>query len=900
MADTIVKKPVKKVLTPEEKAELQIQAEAMTAALVEKSKIALATFSTYTQKQVDKIVAAMALAGSENSLVLAHAAYDETGRGVVEDKDTKNRFASESVYNAIKFDKTVGVISEDKIQGKVELAAPLGVLAGIVPTTNPTSTTIFKSMLTAKTRNTIIFAFHPQAQKSSALAAKIVYDAAVKAGAPENFIQWIEKPSLYGTSALIQNHGIASILATGGPAMVNAALKSGNPSMGVGAGNGAIYLDATVDTDRAVSDLLLSKRFDNGMICATENSAVIQAPIYDEVLQKMQDQGAYLVAKKDYKKIADYVFKPNAEGFGIAGPVAGMSGRWIAEQAGVKIPEGKDVLLFELDQKNIGEALSSEKLSPLLSIYKVEKREEAIKTVQSLLNYQGAGHNAAIQIGSQDDPFIKEYADAIGASRILVNQPDSIGGVGDIYTDAMRPSLTLGTGSWGKNSLSHNLSTYDLLNIKTVARRRNRPQWIRLPKEVYYEANAITYLQELPSIKRAFIVADPGMVQFGFVGKVLSQLELRQEQVETNIYGSVKPDPTLSQAVDIARQMAAFKPDTVILLGGGSALDAGKIARFLYEYSTRHEGILEDEDGIKELFMELQQKFMDIRKRIVKFYHARLTQMVAIPTTSGTGSEVTPFAVITDDQTHVKYPLADYELTPEVAIVDPEFVMTVPKRTVAFSGLDALSHAFESYVSVMASEFTRPWALQAIKLIFDNLTTSYQYDPKNPTKEGQNARTKMHYASTLAGMSFANAFLGINHSLAHKTGGEFGLPHGLAIAIAMPHVIKFNAVTGNVKRTPYPRYETYTAQKDYADIARYLGLKGNTDAEMVDALIAAVKTLAKSVEVDQTLTGNGVKKADLESNIDQLTDLVYNDQCTPGNPRQPSLEEIKQLLRDQL
>lgn len=899
MVQTTAKKPVKKVLTPEEKAELTQQAETMVAGLIEKSQKALTEFSTFSQEKVDEIVAAMALAGSENSLRLAHAAHDETGRGVVEDKDTKNRFASESVYNAIKFDKTVGVINEDKIQGKVELAAPLGILAGIVPTTNPTSTAIFKSMLTAKTRNTIIFAFHPQAQKSSVLAAKVVYEAAVAAGAPKNFIQWIEKPSLYATSALIQNPHIASILATGGPSMVNAALKSGNPSMGVGAGNGAVYIDGTVDVDRAVEDLLLSKRFDNGMICATENSAVIQAPVYDAVLAQLQAQGAYVVPKKDYDKIASFVFKANAEGYGVAGPVAGMSGRWIAEQAGVKMPDDADVLLFELDQKNIGEALSSEKLSPLLSIYKVNTRQEAIETVQKLLNYQGAGHNAAIQIGAQDDPFVKEYADAIGASRILVNQPDSIGGVGDIYTDAMRPSLTLGTGSWGKNSLSHNLSTYDLLNIKTVARRRNRPQWVRLPKEVYYESNALTYLQDLPGVQRAFIVADPGMVQFGFVDRVLGQLELRQDQVQTSIYGSVKPDPTLSQAIDIARQMAEFKPDTVILLGGGSALDAGKIARFMYEYSSRHEGILEDTAALKELFMELQQKFMDIRKRIVKFYHARLTQMVAIPTTSGTGSEVTPFAVITDDDTHVKYPLADYELTPEVAIVDPEFVMTVPKRTVALSGLDALSHAFESYVSVMASEFTRPWALQAIKLIFENLTVSYKYDPKNPTKEGQYSRTKMHYASTLAGMSFANSFLGINHSLAHKTGGEFGLPHGLAISIAMQHVIRFNAVTGNVKRTPYPRYETYTAQKDYADIARHIGLSGKDDAALVDALIKKIQELVKSVEVDTTLSGNGVSKADLEKSLDKLTDLVYNDQCTPGNPRQPSLSEIRQLLLDQ-
>ncbi|MCM0582625.1 bifunctional acetaldehyde-CoA/alcohol dehydrogenase [Weissella diestrammenae] len=896
MVDTIAPKKVKKVLTPEEKAARVAAAEKMTGDLVEKAQKALVEFATYSQEQVDKIVAAMALAGSENSLLLAHEAVEETGRGVVEDKDTKNRFASESVYNAIKNDKTVGVINEDRVTGKVELAAPLGVLAGIVPTTNPTSTTIFKSMLTAKTRNAIVFAFHPQAQKSSAHAAQIVYDAAVAAGAPKNFIQWVEKPSLEGTTALIQNRGIASILATGGPSMVNAALKSGNPSMGVGAGNGAVYVDATADVKRAVEDLLLSKRFDNGMICATENSVVIAAEVYDEFMKQLQEQGAYLVPKKDYKKVADAVFVPNAEGFGVQGPVAGMSGQWIAAKADIKMPADKDVLLFELDKKNIGEALSSEKLSPLLSIYKAASREEGIEIVRALLNYQGAGHNAAIQIGAQDDPFVKEYADAVEASRILVNQPDSIGGVGDIYTDALRPSLTLGTGSWGKNSLSHNLSTYDLLNIKTVARRRNRPQWVRLPKDIYYEANSITYLQDLPGVSRAFIVADPGMVQFGFVDKVLDQFNLSVTPVKTSLYGTVRPDPTMGQAVEIARQMADFKPDTVVLLGGGSALDAGKIARFLYEYSASHEGILNDDDALKSLFEELQQKFMDIRKRIVKFEHQSLTQMVAIPTTSGTGSEVTPFAVITDDETHVKYPLADYELTPQVAIVDPEFVMTVPKRTVAFSGMDALSHALESYVSVMSSEFTRPWALQAIRLIFENLENSYKYDPKHPTKEGHDARTKMHYASTLAGQSFANAFLGINHSLAHKTGGEFGLPHGLAISIAMPHVIRFNAVTGNVKRTPFPRYETYTAQKDYADIARFLGLTGKDDAALVDALIKKIENLAAALEIDLTLSGNGVAKKDLDSSIDKLMDLVYNDQCTPGNPRQPKLEEIRELL----
>lgn len=869
-----------------------------TDGLVEKALKAEQEYSTFSQEQVDKIVAAAALAGSEAALVLAHEAVDETGRGVVEDKDTKNRFATENVYNAIKNDKTVGVIEEDKIKGEVKIAAPLGVLAGIVPTTNPTSTAMFKSLLALKTRNAIVFAFHPQAQKSSAHAAKIVYDAAVKAGAPKNIIQWIEEPSLEKTTALIQNPKIASILATGGPGMVNAALKSGNPSMGVGAGNGAIYVDHTAHLDRAVEDLLLSKRFDNGMICATENSAVVEAPIYDEWLKKMEEKGAYVVPKKDYKKIEDFVFNDR---HGVNGPVAGKPARWIAEQAGVELPEGKDVMLFELSAKNIGEKLSSEKLSPLLSVYKAKDREDGIKTVAALLDYQGAGHNAAIQIGSQSDPFVKEFGDRTKAARILVNQPDSIGGIGDIYTDGLRASLTLGTGSWGKNSLSHNLSTSDLLNVKTVAKRRNRPQWVRLPEKIYYEKNAISYLQdETEDINRAFIVADPGMVKFGFVDKVYDQLAARENEVKTALYGTVRPDPMLGQTIEIAQQMAQFEPDTVIAIGGGSALDATKIARYIYEYSLDQEpGFLDSYEKVSEVFKELQQKFVDIRKRIVKFHHAKKTRMFAIPTTSGTGSEVTPYAVITDDNTHVKYPLTDYELTPQVAIVDPEFVMTVPKRTVALSGLDSLSHALESYVSVMASDFTRPWSMQAIKLVFENLEASYKYDPKHPTLEGEKARENMHYAATLAGMAFANAFLGINHSIAHKTGGEFGLPHGLAISIAMQHVIKFNGASGRVKRTPFPRYEVYRAQKDYADIARALGLKGNSDAELVDALCNKINDLMKKLDVEPKLSANGVTKEQFEKALDKMVDRVYDDQCTTANPRQPYLKEIRQLLIDQ-
>ena len=891
-------KPKKKVLTPEEKEAKMQAARVYTDGLVEKALKAEQEYATFTQEQVDKIVAAAALAGSEAALTLAHETVDETGRGVVEDKDTKNRFATENIYNLIKNEKTVGVISEDKIKGQVKIAAPLGVLAGIVPTTNPTSTTMFKALMALKTRNAIVFAFHPQAQNCSAHAAKIIYEAALAAGAPKNIIQWIEKPSLENTTGLIQNPKIASILATGGPGMVNAALRSGNPSMGVGAGNGAVFVDHTANLDRAVEDLLMSKRFDNGMICATENSAVVEAPVYDAWLQKMQEKGAYLVPKEDYAKIEEFVFNDN---HGVNGPVAGKSARWIADQAGVFLPEDKDVMLFELDAKNIGEKLSSEKLSPLLSIYKAKDRNDGIKIVGALLDYQGAGHNAAIQIGSQTDPFINEFGDKIKSARILVNQPDSIGGIGDIYTDALRPSLTLGTGSWGKNSLSHNLSTGDLLNIKTVAKRRNRPQWVRLPEKIYYENNAISYLQdETEDIKRAFIVADPGMVQFGFVDKVYDQLAVRDTPVKTALYGTVKPDPTLGQTIEIARQMAEFKPDTVIALGGGSSLDAAKIARYIYEYSLdQPAGFMDDYDKVSELFLLLQQKFVDIRKRIVKFHHATATKLFAIPTTSGTGSEVTPFAVITDDKTHVKYPLADYELTPQVAIVDPEFVMTVPKRTVALSGLDTLSHALEAYVSVMSSEFTRPWALEAIKLVFENLVDSYNFDPKNPTAAGEKARENMHYAATLGGMAFANAFLGINHSIAHKTGGEFGLPHGLCISIAMQPVIRFNGTSGKVKRSPYPRYEVYRAQKDYADIARALGLKGNSDAELVEALCARIAQLFKDLDVEPKLSANGVTKEQFEGALDEMVDLIYNDQCTPANPRQPFLEEIRELLWEQ-
>lgn len=866
--------------------------------LVEKSVEAAAAFAHFTQEQVDKIVAAAASAGAEAAFVLAREAVQETERGVVEDKDLKNRFATENIYNLIKHEKTVGIISQNKTTGQVKIAAPLGVLAGIIPVNNPTSTTLFKALLALKTRNTIIFAFHPQAQNCSAHAARIIAEAALAAGAPEGAIQWLEVPTLESTTLLMEHSAIASIIATGGPDMVHAALQSGNVSLGVGSGNGVVFVDHTAYIDRSVEDLLLSKRFDNGLVCVAENSAVVEAVIYQEWLEKIQRKGGFLVSPSDYERLEAVVFNDQ---HGINDGVAGMSAQWIAEQAGIQMPEGKDVLMVELDAENIGEKLSSEKLTPLLSIYNATDRQDGIKIVDKLLNYQGTGHNAAIHIGLQSDPFVNEFSDQTKAARVIVNQPDSLGGLGDIYTDAMSASLTLGTGSWGKNSLSHNLTTADFLNIKTVAKRRNRPQWIRLPEKVYFENNALSYLQdEEEDIQRVFIVADPGMVQYGFVDLVYSQLNFRESSVTTTIYGTVRPDPTLHQTIEIAKQIQDFQPDTIIALGGGSAIDAAKIARYIYEHSVdQDDDFLEDYEQVNQVIKQLQQKFSDIRKRISRFHHQAQTKLFAIPTTSGTGSEVTPFAVITDDVTHIKYPLTDYELTPQVAIVDPEFVLTVPKRTVALSGLDTLSHAIESYVSVMASEFTRPLSLQAIELVVKNLAESYQYDPKHPTLEGEIARTNMHYAATLGGMAFGNAFLGVNHSIAHKTGGEFGLPHGLAITLSMQEVIRFNGTSGSVKRTPFPRYEVYRAQEDYVSIAKHLNLKGETDAELVEALCEKVAELMQSVDVKPRLSANGVTREQFDESLDELVVEIYNDQCTSTNPRQPSLEDIKQLLEKQ-
>ncbi len=838
--------------------------------LTAKAHDALCAMDDFTQEKVDHIVHQMAIAGLDHHMELAKAAFEETGRGVMEDKAVKNMFATEEIWHSIKNDKTVGIIKDDRERQLITVAEPLGILAGVTPVTNPTSTAMFKSLIAVKTRNPIIFAFHPQAQKSSVMAAKVVRDAAIAAGAPEGVIQWIDKPSLEATTALMNHPMVASVLATGGPGMVKAAYSTGKPALGVGPGNGPAYIEKTANIKRSVYDIVLSKTFDNGMVCASENSAVIDQEIYDTVKKEMEDRGVFFIKKSDEKALADAMFRPEG---GVKGPIAGMSAQKIAEIAGIKVPATAKVLAAEL--KGVGPKfpLSQEKLSPVLSVYKAKSHEDAFRLCDELLHFGGLGHTAGIH--TMDDDLATEFGIKMKASRVLVNTPSAIGGIGNLYNE-MIPSLTLGTGSWGKNSVSHNVSSFDLLNIKTIAKRRNNMQWIKLPR-VYFEKTSVRYLDDMPGIKRVFLVTSPSMVELGYIDTVLNELKRQPGGIEYSLFSDVEPDPTTDTVERGVAQMRTFKPDTIIALGGGSPIDAAKNMWLFYEDPNAS-------------FFGAKQKFLDIRKRTYKFHKPHKAQFVAIPTTSGTGSEVTPFSVITDSKTHVKYPLADYALTPDVAIVDSQFIQTVPKKTVAYSGLDVLTHAIESYVSAMASDYTRPWSLQAIKLVMDNLTNSYNGDVT--------AREEMHNASTLAGMAFANAFLGVDHSIAHKLGGEFGLPHGLAIAITLPHVIRYN-FKEPTKLAMWPKYEYFRADEDYAQIARYLGLPGNTKEELKEALVKKVIDLAHSVGVTLSLKANGVDKAHFDKVVDHLAELAFGDQCTTANPKEPLVSELKQIMIDE-
>lgn len=861
------KKQVEKnVLTEEEKKQ---NAQKLVDDIIAKSEAAFEQLRYYSQEQVDKICQAMALAAEEHHMDLAIDAAEETGRGVAEDKAIKNIYASEYIWNKIRHDKTVGIIEDSDENQTITIADPLGIIAGIVPVTNPTSTTIFKSIISAKTRNTIIFSFHRQAMKSSIKTAKILQEAAEKAGAPKNMIQWLPESSRENTSALLQHPKTATILATGGPSLVKAAYSSGNPALGVGPGNGPAYIEKTANIERSVYDIVLSKTFDNGMICATENSVVVDEEIYDKVKEEFQKWNCYFLKSNEIDKFTEGFIDPKRHQ--VRGPIAGRSANAIADMCGIKVPENTKVIIAEYEGVGDKYPLSAEKLSPVLTMYKATSHENAFDICAQLLHYGGEGHTAAIH--TLDDDLATKYGLEMRASRIIVNSPSGIGGIGNIYNN-MTPSLTLGTGSYGGNSISHNVTDWDLLNIKTIAKRRENRQWVKIPPKVYFQRNSLKELQDIPNINRAFIVTGPGMSKRGYVQRVIDQLRQRQNNTAFLVFDDVEEDPSTNTVEKGVAMMNDFKPDTIIALGGGSPMDAAKAMWMFYEHpETSWYGVM--------------QKYLDIRKRAYQIKKPTKSQLIGIPTTSGTGSEVTPFAVITDSETHVKYPLADYALTPNIAIVDSQFVETVPAKTTAWTGLDVLCHATESYVSVMATDYTRGWSLQTIKGVMENLPKSVQGDKL--------ARRKMHDFSTMAGMAFGQAFLGINHSLAHKMGGAFGLPHGLLIAIAMPQVIRFNAKRPQ-KLALWPHYETYHATKDYADIARFIGLKGNTDEELAEAYAKKVIELAHECGVKLSLKDNGVTREEFDKAVDDLARLAYEDQCTTTNPVEPLVSQLKELL----
>lgn len=841
--------------------------------LVGNATAALAEFMSYSQERVDIIVKAMSTAGLAAQLTLAQAAVEETGRGIVEDKMTKNIFATEYVYHSIKYDKTVGIISENDYEDFEEVAEPVGVIAAMTPVTNPTSTTMFKILIAIKTRNPIIFAFHPSAQKCSSQAAAILYEAALAAGAPKNCIQWISQPSLDATSRLINHPGVALILATGGSSMVQAAYSAGKPALGVGPGNVPCYIHSTANIRRAATDLIMSKTFDNGMICASEQSVIVDRTVAGEFEEFMQENGCVFLNDEETRKLQQVVIKTGADGSpAVNSAIVGQSAGFIARLAGLDLPADTKILLAPLAGVGPEFPLSLEKLSPILAYYVVDGSEAGIRRAEEVIAFGGLGHSAVIH--AEETQVIEEYAKRLKASRLIINSPSSHGAIGDLYNTNM-PSLTLGCGSYGRNSTSSNVTAVNLVNKKRVARRRVNMQWFKIPEKIYFESNSTQYLEKMPDISKAFIVTDPAMVQFGYVDKVLYYLRKRRDYVHSEIYSDVEPDPDIETIRRGVEAMKRFQPDVVIALGGGSAIDAAKAMWMFYENP--------DLD-----FQELTLRFMDIRKRIVKFPKlGSKAKLVAIPTTSGTGSEVTSFAVITDRSTKTKYPLADYELTPDVAIIDPEFVMSVPVSIVADTGMDVLTHAIEAYVSSFASDFTDGLALHAIKLVFENLPKSFQGDHK--------AREKMHNASCIAGMAFSNAFLGINHSLAHKLGGEFHIPHGRANAILLPHVIEYNAKKPS-KFVAFPKYETFIADQRYAEIARMLGLVFTSTEEGVAQLVAAIRSLMTSLGLPMTIADCKIDRATYLSAVPRLAEKAFEDQCTGTNPRMPLIKELAEIL----
>ena len=853
----------------------EINVNEMIDGYVTKAQKALDEFMALNQEQIDAIVKAMTLAGLDKHMELAKMAVEETGRGVYEDKITKNMFATEYVYHSIKNEKTVGVIAENDLEDYEIIAEPVGVVCGVTPVTNPTSTTMFKALISVKSRNPIIFGFHPGAQKCSAAAAKIVLDAAVAAGAPENCIQWIEYPSIEATNELMNHPGVATVLATGGSGMVKAAYSTGKPALGVGPGNVPCYIHKSADLEQAVNDLILSKTFDNGMICASEQAAIVDKAIAPKFEKLMKKYGCYFAKPDEIKKLSDYCI--DSEKGAVNPVIVGKPATWIAEQAGVKVPEGTKILLAKLDGVGPEYPLSREKLSPVLAYFIVDSTEEGIDRAEEMVMFHGMGHSAVIH--ANDEDVIQKYAATMKASRLIVNSPSSHGAIGDIYNTNM-PSLTLGCGSYGGNSVSGNVTTVNLINQKRVAKRRVNMQWFKVPDKIYFEHNSIQYLEKMPNITRAFIVTDPGMVSLGYVDKILYYLRKRTEHVHCEIFSDVEPDPSIETVKRGAQMMDEFKPDVIIALGGGSAMDAAKGMWLFYEHP--------DVD-----FNSLRLRFLDIRKRAFKFPKmGNKAQLVAIPTTSGTGSEVTSFAVISDKKNNMKYPLADYELTPNIAIIDPQFVMSLPKSATADTGLDVLTHALEAYVSVMASDYTDGLAMKAIQLVFKYLPRAY----KNGAEDAE-AREKMHNASCMAGMAFTNAFLGLNHSIAHKIGGEYHVPHGRANAVLLPHVIKYNASTPS-KFVSFPKYKKFIADEKYAEIAAFLGLPAKTTEEGVQSLINAVIDLMKEVNEPLSFSECGIDEETYMRNVPDIANKAFEDQCTTANPKLPLVKEIEQIMID--
>ena len=850
--------------------EEQKRIEDMIDGLVQRAKLASEKYMELDQETVDNITKKMAMAGLENHMRLAKMAVEETKRGIYEDKITKNMFASEYVYHSIKYDKTVGVINDNEEEGYEEIAEPIGIIAGVTPVTNPTSTVMFKSLIAAKTRNVIIFGFHPSAQKCSTETARILRDAAVEAGAPEDCILWIEEPSIHATRALMNHPDVNLILATGGTGMVKSAYSCGKPALGVGPGNVPCYIEKSAKLKTAVTDLVLSKSFDNGMICASEQAVIVDKEIAKDFEKLMKDMDCYFLNKTEIEKLEKSMFTEQM----LNSEIAGQSPYNIAKSAGIEIPETTKVLV--VPQTGVGEGypFSKEKLSPVLSYYKVSSPEEGIDLAERLIEFGGLGHSAVIH--SENEEIIQEFSNKVKVGRIIVNSPSTHGAIGDIYNTNM-PSLTLGCGTFGGNSTTANVSSVNLINIKRVAKRRVNMQWFKIPEKIYFEAGAIGYLEKMPDISRAFIVTDESMVKLGYVDKILYHLRKREKYVHSEIFSDVEPDPsfeTIERGIDA---MKKFNPDVIIALGGGSPIDAAKGMWLFYEHPDA------DVEGLK-------LKFMDIRKRTYKFPKlGEKTKLVAIPTTSGTGSEVTSFAVITDKKKNIKYPLADYELTPDIAIVDPDLVMTLPKKITADTGMDVLTHAIESYVSNMASDYTDGLAEKAVELVYKYLPIAFE--------DGSNrlAREKMHNASTIAGMAFTNAFLGINHSLAHKLGGEFHIAHGRANAILLPYVIKYNA-TKPTKFVSFPKYEYFIADEKYANLAKRIGLKCTTTEEGVESLIKAIQEMNEKLGIPSTLQDEGLNETEFIAKLDDLSEKAFEDQCTTANPRLPLVTELKQIL----